>query len=79
VPQPGGRQVEARLTVRKRADHPGLAPDLAYQQLERVIGSDPPPVFFWEGIVGEGLAERIVDTVGSTPLSLHNDAIEVNV
>ena len=53
--QPGRGEVECRLTIGKRANHARASPDLAQDALERIVGTNPTPVFLGKAVVGERL------------------------
>jgi len=61
VPQPGRGQVDAALTVRERANHPGATADLLHDPFQRVVGPDLGPVDIREGVVGQRLTDVLRD------------------
>jgi hypothetical protein len=52
VPEPSCGEVDGRLPIRERTNHPRATPDLAQ---ERAVGSDTRPALFWEGVVAQRL------------------------
>lgn len=59
-----GFRTHSRLPIRECTDHPRAPPDLAQDALERVVGSDTPPVLLREGVVGQGLLDSPLQQVG---------------
>ena len=55
MPQPVRGQVERRLAVGEGADHTGAAPNLAHDEVQRVVGSEHDPVLVGDGEEAEGL------------------------
>jgi len=61
VAQAGGGQIQRRLPVGERANDARAPADLAQDALQRIVGSDPPPVLLGESVVAERLRDRRLD------------------
>src|SRR5262249_38310344 len=57
------------LTVRERAHDVRAPPDLAQDELERVVGANPPPMLLREGVVSPRLPARAKRRTRSFPIT----------